>query len=40
MRVTLIPNAKILLDLSHVPAKKVFQGMEKRALVRFTRLSD
>ena len=40
MRVTLMPNAKILLDLSYVPAKRVFQGKEKHALVRFTRLSD
>ena len=40
MHVTLMPNAKILLDLSNVPAKRVFQGMEKHALVRFTSSSS
>ena len=35
MPVTLMPNAKILLDLPLVPAKRVLQEMEKHALVRF-----
>ena len=35
MPVTLMPNAKILLDLTLVPAKRVLQEMEKHALVRF-----
>ena len=36
MPVTLMPNVKILLDLTPVPVKKVLQEMEKRALVRFS----
>jgi len=35
MPVTLIPSAKILLDLTLVPAKRVSQEMERLALVRF-----
>ena len=35
MPVTLIPSAKILLDLTLVPAKRVLQEMERHALVRF-----
>ena len=35
MPVTLMPNAKILLDLTLVPAKRVLEEMEKHALVRF-----
>ena len=40
MLVTLMPNAKILLDLTLVPAKKVLQEMEKYALVRFSYLTE
>ena len=36
MAVTSMPNAKILLDLSLAPAKRVSQEMEKHALVRIT----
>ena len=36
MPVMLMQNAKILLDLTLVPAKTVSQEMEKHALVRFT----
>ena len=36
MPVTLMPNVKILLDLTPVPVKKVLQEMEKHALVRFS----
>ena len=40
MLVTLMPSAKMLLDLTLVPAKRVLQEMEKHALVRFTLLTD
>ena len=36
MRVTLMQSAKIQLDLTLVPAKRVLQEMEKHAMVRFT----
>ena len=36
MIVTLMPSAKIMLDLTLVPAKRVSQEMEKHALVRIT----
>ena len=35
MPVTLMPSAKIPLDLTLVPAKSVLREMEKHALVRF-----
>ena len=39
MIVTLMPSAKIMLDLTLVPAKRVSQEMEKHALVRITWLT-
>lgn len=38
--VTLVLSAKMLLDLTLVPAKRVLQEMEKHALVRFNSLTD
>ena len=37
MPVTLMPNAKILLDLTLVPARRVLQEMEKHALFCFSK---
>ena len=39
MLVTLMPNAKIMLDLTLVPAKRDSQEMEKHALVRLNYIT-
>ena len=40
MIVTLMPNAKILLDLTLVPAKRVSREMEKHAQVKLHYITD